>query len=75
MELLPYQKRVVEEQSQLLSKAGLLKAWLASREPQHLTVEERCIMELQLSIMELYAEVLGRRIAIFKGESNATSKI
>jgi len=65
-ELEPYQRRVVEEQASLATKASLLSTWLNSRAvPSGLTTEERLLMELQLSTMQLYAEILARRIALF----------
>ena len=64
-ELLPFQRRVIEERGRLVSSAQLLRTWLDSREPQHLAVEMRLLMELQHQTMELYAEILARRIALF----------
>jgi hypothetical protein len=67
-ELLPFQRRVIEERGRLVSSTQLLRSWLDSREPQHLTVDQRLLMELQHQTMALYAECLARRIALF-GES------
>jgi len=65
-ELLPYQKRVVEEHRQLTVNARALSAWLDSRAvPSDLPAEQRLLMMHQLNAMELLAEILARRIALF----------
>jgi len=65
-ELEPYQQRVVEEHRQLKIKADALNQWLNSRAvPSGLSVDQRLLMELQGNVMQLYAEILARRISLF----------
>jgi len=65
-ELQPYQQRVIEEHRQLKIKADALNTWLNSKAvPSGLTTDERLLMELQASTMQLYTEILARRISLF----------
>ena len=56
-----WQKRLIEERDALANKAGKLDNYDFS----HLDDVDKCLLELQLGIMESYLSVLNMRILRF----------
>lgn len=65
----PHQQRVIEEQTELDEKIMKLGAFIMAPagEFEKLHIAERIRLMRQLSIMQLYSQVLEERIAAFGG--------
>ena len=64
-----YQERVVAEKKELDERLKKLTAFIISSKFNDLTFAEQKRMSKQKSIMFLYSDVLGERIAVFQEES------
>lgn len=68
MEYAPHQQRVIEEKTELDTKARALESFIHEN-PQFGKVEEveQSLLREQLKIMLKYSHLLGIRISIFQG--------
>ena len=64
-ELLPHQLRVVEEKEELLNKIEKLSMFLQTDKAKELSTEEYILLSVQLDYMNLYFNVLIKRIKVF----------
>ena len=63
--ILPYQQRVIDEKTELDELRERIAAFLGSHVFLALPAGERERLRRQLSIMDLYSDVLGERIESF----------
>jgi len=64
--MLEYQKRVIDERSELEIKIDRLISFIAGDTFAAMPVDERVILENQLDVMKEYSEILTTRIAGFE---------
>lgn len=67
--LAPHEQRVVEEKDELDKKIAKLDSFGRGDIFAELSPNEQSLLGKQLSIMEEYSEILGKRIDIFKEKS------
>lgn len=65
MELAPHQHRVVVEKQQLDERLAALEVFFENPVYDGLDCSERKRLQLQVSFMRAYSDVLGERIAAF----------
>ena len=63
--MLPYQKRVVDEETELNDRLNKLRAFIGGPDYLRLDTNERGLLHEQLAHMKGYSEVLARRIKAF----------
>ena len=74
--MLDYQKRVVEERDELVSKLDRLKTFINSNNDfKDLPQEEQSLLMQQRAAMEGYAQILTARISIFPTPAQEIEKL
>lgn len=61
----PHEQRVVDEKNELLAKMTKLLEFFHTDTFKSLPAKEQKLLELQVDVMEVYYEVLNKRIALF----------
>lgn len=63
--LVPWQQRIVEERDQLRERSEKLEIFIYSGKARALGEPHTSLLYQQYAVMQLYREVLDRRIALF----------